>query len=170
MVIWIIGLSGAGKTTLAEEAVRLMRREADNVVLLDGDAVRAMLGDDLGHTLADRKKNADRLCRISRFLAGQNIHVVCAVLSIFEESRAWNRENIDGYYEVYIDTPMQMLVERDPKGLYARALRGEIEHFPGVSLEFPVPSHPDLIIQNDGTLASLLNHAPALAALATGAR
>jgi adenylylsulfate kinase len=170
MVIWIIGLSGAGKTTLAQETVRLMRRQMDNVVLLDGDAVRSMLGDDLGHTLADRKKNADRLCRMGRFLDAQNIHVVCAVLSVFEQSRRWNRQNIENYYEVYIDAPLDMLEQRDPKGLYARARRGEIADFPGVSMEFPVPRHPDLVISNNGTLEGLLCHAPALAALAGGAR
>lgn len=166
MVIWIIGLSGSGKTTLATEVVRLMRRAGKPVVLLDGDAVREVFGNDLGHSMADRRKNADRLCRLGRFLEEQGINVVCAVLSMFEQSREWNRANLRRYHEVYIDVPLASLVARDPKGLYARAMRGEIADFPGVGLPFPVPSRPDMVIDNTGDVAGLLVHAPAMAALA----
>jgi adenylylsulfate kinase len=159
-------LSGSGKTTLAAEVVRLMRQAGRTVALLDGDAVREVFGNDLGHSMEDRRRNADRLCQLSRFLPDQGINVVCAVLSIFEESREWNRANIGHYHEVFIDTPMEDLLARDPKGLYARALRGEIGDFPGVSLPFPVPRRPDLIITNNGDVAGLLAHAPALAELA----
>jgi len=163
LVIWIIGLSASGKSTLADETVRLMREKVDNVVLLDGDGVREAFGDDLSHTLEGRKKNADRLCRMSRFLSGQGLNVVCAVLSIFDESRKWNRDNIDNYYEVFIDVPLDILIERDPKGLYAKALRGEITEFPGIDLEFPVPKSPDLVINNNGDKDALLKYASQLA-------
>ncbi|WP_243544281.1 adenylyl-sulfate kinase [Pseudodesulfovibrio tunisiensis] len=165
MVVWIIGLSGAGKTTLAEETVRLMRKAGKKVALLDGDAVREVFGNDLGHSLADRRRNAERLCRLGAFLEGQGINVVCAILSVFRESRAWNREHLERYHEVFIDTPMSDLMNRDPKGLYRKALAGEIRDFPGVDLEFPVPDSPDLVIRNAGSVQALLDHAPALASL-----
>ena len=168
MVIWIIGLSGAGKTTLAKQTVKLMTNRLDNVVLLDGDVVRQTFGDDLGHSLEDRKKNADRLCRMSKFLDDQGINVVCAILSIFEESREWNRESISNYYEVFIDVPVEILIKRDSKGLYARALKGEIKDFPGVNFDFPVPAKPDLVVRNNGSKEALLEYAEGLAALGKG--
>ena len=101
MVVWIIGLSGAGKTTLAEKVVEKISSCKTNVVLIDGDMIRDVFGNDLGHTLEDRRQNADRICRLCRFLDNQGIHVVCAILSLFPESRLWNRENIKNYYENY---------------------------------------------------------------------
>lgn len=162
MVIWIIGLSGAGKSTLAEEVAILARRSAPNVVLLDGDVAREVWGSDLGHDMKDRRKNADRLCRLCRFLDSQGVHVVCAVLSLFEESRDWNREHLDDYFEVYVKAPLEALEERDPKGLYARARAGSIE-LPGVNLPFPEPKRPDLVIDNSGGRQALLAHARPLA-------
>ncbi|MDR1277086.1 MAG: adenylyl-sulfate kinase [Candidatus Accumulibacter sp.] len=94
MVIWLVGLSGAGKSTLAKEIVALARERIPNVVLLDGDSLREALGNDLGHTIKDRKRNAERLCGLGKLLDGQGIHVVCAVLSLFPESREWNRKHL----------------------------------------------------------------------------
>ncbi|WP_461209863.1 adenylyl-sulfate kinase [Desulfocurvus sp. DL9XJH121] len=164
MIIWIIGLSGAGKTTLAQETVALARRRLANVALVDGDVLREVWGGDLGHTMEDRKRNADRLCRLCRYLESQGIHAVCAVLSLFEESRVWNRDNLGQYYEVYVRTPLNELKARDPKGLYARALAGEID-LPGVSLPFAEPENSDLVIENTADRAALLAHASRLAVL-----
>jgi len=161
MVVWIIGLSGAGKSTLAQEVVNLARQRIPNVVLLDGDMVREALGSDLGHSIQDRKKNADRLCNLGKLLDDQGIHVVCAVLSLFPESREWNRKYLKNYYEVYIDTPLDSLIRRDAKGLYRRALASEIE-LPGVNMAFPEPERPDLVIPNRETLGGLLGYAPGI--------
>jgi len=162
MVVWIIGLSGAGKSALAEKVVALVRQRIPNVALLDGDLVREALGHDLGHTAQDRKKNADRLCGLGKLLDDQGIHVVCAVLSLFPESREWNRKHLKNYYEVYVKTPLDSLARRDAKGLYQKALAGEIE-LPGVNMDFPEPERPDLAIHNDGSLEDLLGHAVELA-------
>jgi adenylylsulfate kinase len=164
MILWLIGLSGVGKTTLADEVVRLARQRLDNIVTLDGDVLREVWGNDLGHTLADRRTNADRLCRLGAFLESQNVHAVCAILSLFEESRAWNREHLKNYYEVYIKTPIGDLARRDVKGLYARAQKNEIE-LPGVNMAFPEPERPSEIIVNSGALGNFLGHAPRLASL-----
>jgi cytidine diphosphoramidate kinase len=148
MVVWIIGLSGAGKTTLANEVVANIRSSQSNVVLIDGDAIREVFGNELGHTLEDRRKNADRICGLGRFLESQGMTVVCAVLSIFHESQDWNRKNLKEYYEVFIDTSMEDLIERDGKSLYKKALNGELKDVVGVDLEFKPPKKPDLIIDN----------------------
>jgi adenylylsulfate kinase len=149
MVLWIIGLSGTGKTTLANQVVERIRQSNGKVVLLDGDLIRALFGNDVDHTIEGRRRNAERLSVLSKFLAGQGINVVAAVLSIFPEWRLWNRENIPDYCEVYIKASMQTLLRRDIKNLYAEALRGEIPNVVGVDIPFPEPENPDLIIDND---------------------
>lgn len=159
MVVWIIGLSGAGKTTLAREVVAKIRSSKTNVVLIDGDMIREVFGNDLGHTLEDRRQNADRICELCRFLDNQGIHVVCAILSLFPESRLWNRENIKNYYEVYIESPIDQLQKRDYKGLYRKFSEGKINNVAGMDIKFISPSNPDLIIKNNGSIDNLLTHA-----------
>lgn len=149
MVIWIIGLSGTGKTTLANQVVERIRQLNGKVVLLDGDLIRTLFGNDVDHTIDGRRRNAERLSFLSKFLADQGIHVVAAVLSIFPEWRRWNRENIPDYSEVYIKASMQTLLRREVKNLYARALKGEIANVVGVDIPFPEVENPDLEIEND---------------------
>jgi adenylylsulfate kinase len=142
-------LSGTGKTTLARQVVERIRQLNGKVVLLDGDLIRTLFGNDVGHTIEGRRRNAQRLSVLSKFLADQGIHVVAAVLSIFPEWRRWNRENIPDYSEVYIKASMQTLLRRDIKNLYARAVRGEIVNVVGVDIPFPEPENPELVIEND---------------------
>lgn len=149
MVIWIIGLSGTGKTTLATQVVQRIRRQNGNAVLLDGDLIRTLFGNDVDHTIEGRRRNAERLSALSKFLADQGIHVVAAVLSIFPEWRRWNRENITDYTEVYIKASMETLHRRDIKNLYKRAAKGELVNVVGVDIPFPEPVNPDLVIEND---------------------
>ena len=149
MVIWIIGLSGTGKTTLASQVVERIRKMNGKVVLLDGDLIRTLFGNDVDHTIEGRRRNAERLSALTKFLADQGIHVVAAVLSIFPEWRRWNRENIPDYSEVYIKASMQTLLRRDIKNLYARAAKGEIVNVVGVDIPFPEPEDSELVIEND---------------------
>ena len=152
-------MSGAGKTAIGREVYRLLKAKRPNVVFLDGDDVRQIMGDDLGHTVEDRRANAWRISRLCRYLDGQGIDIVCAVLSIFHETQRWNRQHIPRYFEVYIQVPFETLVERDSKGLYRRAQAGEIENVVGVDIEFPPPLQPDLVINNDGSLEDFLANA-----------
>lgn len=163
MVVWIIGLSGAGKTTLAIDVIAQVRSVRPNVVLIDGDAVREVFGNDLGHTMEDRRTNARRICRLGKLLDEQGIHVVCAILSLFPETREWNRANLENYYEVFIDTPMQDLVQRDSKGIYRRFSNGEICDVAGMDIEFLRPDNADLIIDNVKSKEALLGFAGIIA-------
>ncbi|MEI7895381.1 MAG: adenylyl-sulfate kinase, partial [Myxococcales bacterium] len=121
LVLWITGLSGAGKSTLAALVVDQLRATCPNVVLLDGDAFRALMGDGLGHTPDARLENAFRLARFARHLSRQGLIVVCATMSLFPEVWRWNRSNLPRYFEVYLRVPFGVLEKRDPKGLYGLA-------------------------------------------------
>jgi len=168
MVVWLIGLSGSGKTTLGQEVVSQAGKVASNLVFIDGDVIRRIFSNDLGHSLADRRKNAERISRLCKFLDDQGISVVCAILSLFHESQEWNRQHIKNYFEVYLDVPFERLIERDSKGLYKKALSGELKNVAGIDLEFIPPKHPDLIIKNSGTLNELLAFAPVIVSKLTG--
>mgnify|MGYP001617624887 CR=1 FL=1 len=156
MVIWLIGMSRAGKTVIGREVYNLLKAKQPNVVFLDGDIVREIMGNDLGHTIEDRRKNAWRICRLCKFLDSQGIDVVCSILSIFPETQEWNRMNIPRYFQVYLRVPMEQLIERDSRGLYLRARTGEIKNVVGIDIEFPQPVGTDLTIDNDKPAGSFV--------------
>jgi cytidine diphosphoramidate kinase len=154
MVIWLIGLSGAGKTTIGRLLYQRVRPRHDNLVFLDGDLLREVWGDRLGHTIEARRVNAHRISHLCRLLDAQGIHVIAAVLSAFPEWQAWNRANFSQYFEIFLDVPMEELRRRDTKELYAKAERGEKTDVIGVDLPFPRPLHADLVIGGAGSLAA----------------
>ena len=151
MVIWLVGLSGAGKTTIGRQVFRQLRKRAPNTVFVDGDEIRRVFKHD-GHpdaySLEGRRVNADRMSELCAWLDRQGIHVVCCCLSIFEETRDWNRENFSDYFEVYVEVPFPKLVEREIKNLYKPALRGEIPNVVGVDIPWVPPARPDMTIDN----------------------
>lgn len=151
MIIWIIGLSGAGKTAIGREVYKAIKQKNPATVFIDGDEVRAIFKNDRhdqDYSVEGRKKNAERMREICRWLDGQDIDVVCCILSIFEESHRRNRDDFSRYYEIFIDAPFEDLVARNPKNLYELALAGKIQNVVGVDIEFTRPANPDLIIQN----------------------
>jgi len=151
MVFWLVGLSGAGKSVIGRALYGRMKREYPATVLVDGDEIRAIFGHDQSddaYTVEGRRRNAGRIRELCAWLDRQEIHVVCCILSIFEESHEWNRKHLRDYFEVYVTAPMDVLIERNPKDLYRRAARGEMRNVVGVDIEFSPPARPDLVIDN----------------------
>lgn len=152
MIIWLVGLSGAGKTTIGREIYAQWKADAPNTVLVDGDEIREVFRHNRGdyaYTLDGRRTNAERLSALCAWLEGQDINVVCCCLSVFEQTRRWNRENFSDYFEVYVRAPIAVLAERDIKNLYRPALAGERINVVGVDLPFEEPASPDMIVDND---------------------
>ena len=146
MIIWLIGLSGAGKTTVGAALARRLKAQHTNLVFLDGDILRDVWGDQLTHDVKGRRKNALLIERLCTMLDAQGIHVVAAVLSIFPEYRQRNRATFSQYFEVFLDVPLDVLKKRDPKEIYAKAERGEIRNVVGIDIPFPRPADSDMII------------------------
>ena len=157
MVVWIIGLSGSGKTTLAETVYRQSKKKNNSLFFLDGDVIREVFNHDLGHELEDRKINASRMSQLSKYLDDQGISVVCSILSIFQSTRDWNRENINNYYEVFIDVDMEDLRDRDVKGIYKAFNEGRLNNVVGEDIKFTKPENSDLVIHNNQSLEYLLS-------------
>lgn len=150
MIAWLIGMSGSGKTTVGRRVYEQLKSKLPNLVFLDGDILRDVWGDHLGHSVTARKQNSDRITALCRLLDRQGIHAVCCVLSIFPQAQAWNRAHYSQYYEAYLQVSLDELIRRDTKGLYRQALAGEICDVVGVDIEFPQPAHPDRVIVNEG--------------------
>jgi adenylylsulfate kinase len=125
-VIWITGLSAAGKTTLATAVTRRLREEGTPVVMLDGDELREALAVTDTHTRDSRLVLAHKYSRLARMIARQGVTVVVGTVALFKEIHAWNRENLPGYFEVYLRVSHDELRRRDPKGIYKRFDAGKI--------------------------------------------
>ncbi len=150
MVIWITGLSGAGKTTLAVRLRDLVKASFPQTVLLDGDIVRQAFGAALGYAEPERRIQINRLQNLAKILADQDQIVIVAALYAHPELLQWNRENLKGYTEVYIQASMDLLSRRDQKNLYSLAAKGEMENVVGVDIPWHAPLSPDLVIEADG--------------------
>ncbi|MGB0909672.1 MAG: adenylyl-sulfate kinase [Nitrospirales bacterium] len=149
VVVRITGLSGAGKTSIAQALFEYWKTQSPNVVLIDGDRFRECIGDELGHSKEERLINAFRIARFAKFLSDQGIHVICATISLFRECEEWYWENLSDYYEVFLDVSLNVLRLRDPHGLYARAEKGLEKNVVGIDLPFDRPLRPHLALGND---------------------
>lgn len=166
MIVWIIGLAGAGKTVIGRELHGLWKQTDKATIFLDGDHVREIMGNDLGHTLEDRRANGWRICRLCQYLDQQGINVVCSILSLFPEQQAWNREQYSSYFEVFVEVPLEVLAARDQKGLYSGARAGAIKNVAGFDIPFTPPPHADMTVANGGALADVPQIAKAIHAAA----
>jgi adenylylsulfate kinase len=140
---WITGLSATGKTTLSTLLVEHIRLTGKQVIQLDGDELRSVLADQ-AYTREERLALAMRYARLCSLLSKQEIDVVIAVIGLFKEVHEWNRENISNYIEIFIDTPLDELKRRDPKGIYSKFKSGEIKNVAGVDLKVDFPVNPDV--------------------------
>lgn len=146
-VLWFTGLSAAGKTTIAKTVEReLIERGIHNVQRLDGDVVRQDLTRDLGFSKEDRDENIRRITFVAELLSNNGVATMCSFISPYRDARANARARCNDFIEVYVECPMETLVERDPKGLYKKALAGEIQGFTGVDDPYEVPESPEIVV------------------------
>jgi cytidine diphosphoramidate kinase len=155
---WITGLSATGKTTLSNLLVERIRSNGGMIIQLDGDELRQVLADQ-AYTREERVALGMRYSRLCKLLVSQGVDVVIAVIGLFEELHEWNRVNIPGYVEIFIDTPLIELKKRDPKGLYKRYEVGDIKNIAGIDLKVDFPKNPDIHIKwsKDRSVESMFN-------------
>lgn len=146
-VFWISGLSGAGKTTVCHKLVEYLKTQHRSVVMLDGDELREAMSAASAYSRKERLQLAMRCAHLCHLISVQGLDVVIATISLFREVHEWNRSNIPGYMEIFLDVPMEELIRRDPKQIIARAAKGELKDFTGVDLAVEVPQVPDVHIQ-----------------------
>ncbi len=146
--VWFTGLSGAGKSTLATALADELARRGRGVEVLDGDTVRTNLSKGLGFSREDRDTNIRRIAFVCHLLSRNGVAAISAAISPYAEARDQARRLIGEFVEVHVHCPLPELVRRDVKGLYARALRGEIPHFTGVSDPYEAPEHPDVVVDS----------------------
>jgi ATP sulfurylase/adenylyl-sulfate kinase len=148
LTIWLTGLSGAGKSTLAEQLVVQLRAEGRRVEILDGDAIRENLSKGLGFSKEDRDTNIRRIGYVAEMLTRNGVIVIVAAISPYRAVRDEVRARIGNFVEVHVDCSIDELVRRDVKGLYLRALAGEITHFTGVSDPYEAPLNPEVHVDS----------------------
>lgn len=148
--IWFTGLSGSGKSTISAILAQELRDRRLKVEVLDGDVVRTQLSKGLGFSKEDRDTNIRRIGWVCEVLTRNDVVSIAAAISPYRAVREEVREQIGRFVEVYMDCAVETLAERDVKGLYRKALNGEIEHFTGVSDPYEPPRHPEVVCYSDG--------------------
>ena len=150
-VIWLTGLSGAGKSTIANAAETILHAQGFRTYILDGDNIRHGLTKDLGFTVADRVENIKRIAEVAKLFLDAGVIVMTSVISPFKAERDMARGLFDegDFMEVFIDVPLDIAESRDPKGLYKKARSGELPNFTGIDSAYEVPENPELILKTD---------------------
>jgi adenylyl-sulfate kinase len=146
ITIWLTGLPGAGKSTASQMLAERLRALGATVEVLDGDVVRTHFSKGLGFSKADREENVRRIGLRCGALASIGTIAIAAAVSPYRATREEVRSQLANFVEVYVECPLNVLVERDPKGLYRRALAGEIDHFTGISDPYEPPLAPEVTI------------------------
>ncbi len=147
--VWLTGLSGAGKSTIAQLLEERLRAAGRSVEVLDGDVVRTHLSKGLGFSREDRDTNILRIAFVASLLTRNGAAVITAAISPYSDTRRQAREQIGDFVEVYVNCSLEELTRRDVKGLYAKALRGEIANFTGVSDPYEPPDHPEVVVDTE---------------------
>ena len=151
---WITGLSGAGKTTIGNRLYYRIKRSNPNAVLLDGDVLRKAISDSEEDQYSDsaRRRRAFKYAKICKMLTDQGLIVICCTIAMYDSVRKWNRINNKRYVEVFLDVPMDILMQRDQKGMYSKAENNDFSNLAGVDLAVEYPKNPDITLLNDGSL------------------
>jgi adenylylsulfate kinase len=148
-VLWLTGLSGAGKTTVAAKLAPMLAERGHRVELLDGDEVRTNLCQGLGFSREDRDTNIARIGYVASMLAKHGVAVLVAAISPYRQARDQVRALVDTFVEVHVAAPLATCAERDVKGLYAKALAGQIQHFTGISDPYEPPLAPEIVLHTE---------------------
>lgn len=143
--VWLTGLSGAGKSTIAQALARALEERGLPVEILDGDVVRQNLSKGLGFSKEDRDTNVLRVGWVCQLLNKHGVVSIAALISPYRDTRAKLRTMIPRFVEVYVHAPLEVLIERDVKGLYKKALAGEISNFTGISDPYEPPENPEVV-------------------------
>lgn len=157
LLIWLTGLSGSGKSTLASEVERVLFAHGTNTYILDGDNIRSGLNKDLDFTEVSRKENIRRIGEVARLFIDAGTIVLTAFISPFKEDRNQAKALVgpENFVEVFVDCPLEVCEQRDVKGLYKKARKGEIKNFTGIDSPFEVPEKPDVVVKtNEESLES----------------
>ena len=150
-VVWLTGLSGSGKSTIAQELEGVLQSQNIPTKILDGDILRASLNKDLGFGKEDRIENIRRTAVMAKSLVDSGIVVIVALISPYAEGRQKARDLFENgqFLEVFINTPLETCIQRDPKGLYTKALKGEIKNFTGIDSPYEVPTEPEITLNTE---------------------
>ncbi|OLC70276.1 MAG: adenylyl-sulfate kinase, partial [Betaproteobacteria bacterium 13_1_40CM_4_64_4] len=148
-VLWLTGLSGAGKSTIANLVEKKLHALGRHTYLLDGDNVRHGLNKDLGFTDADRVENIRRVAEVAKLMVDAGLIVITAFISPFRAERRMARELMDAgeFIEIFVDTPLAVAEQRDSKGLYKKARRGELKNFTGIDSPYEVPEQAEIRVE-----------------------
>ncbi len=148
-VLWFTGLPGSGKTTLATEMRNFLVERGFKVELLDGDEIRKGLSKDLGFSKEDREKHNERVIFVAKLLSRNGVITLVPLISPYREVRIKARKEIENFIEIYVHCPLDVLIRRDPKGLYKKALAGEITNLTGIQDPYEEPLEPEIVVQTD---------------------
>ena len=147
--IWLTGLPASGKTTIAQALAKHLVGQGYAVETLDGDEIRLGMSADLGFSAEDRQQHNRRVVFVSKLLVRNGIIVLIPLISPYRETRDFARAELQRFVEVYVKCPVEECIRRDPKGLYAKALRGEIKNFTGIDDPYEEPISPELTVETD---------------------
>lgn len=151
VTVWFTGLSGAGKTTISQLVEAELRKSGVKVETLDGDRVRQHFTADLGFSREDRQKNMERVAFVAKLLTRNDVVVLASFVSPYRQMRDYCRQEIGSFIEVFVKCPLEECIRRDVKGLYRKALQGEIKNFTGISDPFEEPENPEIVVETDRT-------------------
>jgi adenylyl-sulfate kinase len=160
LLIWITGLSGSGKSTIANNLDIELNRQGFHTYILDGDNIRKGINNNLGFSPEDRKENLRRVAEISKLMLNAGLVIIGAFIAPYEDDRKMIRNIVgtNNYFEIFIDTPLEVCEKRDIKGLYAKARRGEIKDFTGITAPYERPTCADIVVKTENTSMEQIVH------------